>query len=170
MKKILEEQEIFINTEAYKDIVFGIFAREDICDYKGNVAIESGTMISTTGITKDGLLEHIPDLPDGKYFLKELATNLQYVLNDTKYDFEVEYKGKDITEYTIQITEDGTINNELARGTIQVKKVDTLDENKKLENVEFNISASKDMSDIIATEKTNNEGIAIFEELELGKY
>ena len=170
MKKILEEQEIFINTEAYKDIVFGIFAREDICDYMGNVAITSGTMISTTRITKDGLLEHIPDLPDGKYFLKELATNSQYVLNDTEYDFEVEYKGKDITEYTIQITEDGTINNELARGTIQVKKVDTLDENKKLENVEFNISASKDMSDIIATEKTNNEGIAIFEELELGKY
>lgn len=170
MKKILEEQEIFKNENAYKDVIFGIFAREDIVDYKGNVAIESGTMISTTGITEKGQLENIPDLPNGVYFLKELATNSQYVLNNTEYDFEVEYKGKDITEYTIQIAEDGTINNELARGTIQIKKVDTLDENKMLENVEFNISASKDMSDIIATEKTNNEGIAIFEELELGKY
>lgn len=168
--KVLEEQEIFINEKAYKDIIFGIFAREDIVDYKGNVAIKSGTMISTTGITEQGQLENIPDLPNGSYFLKELATNSQYILNDTEYDFEVEYKGQYITEYTIQITEDGTINNKLARGTIQVKKVDTLDENKMLENVEFNISASKDMSNIIATEKTNNEGIAIFEELELGKY
>lgn len=170
MKKTLEKQDIFINEEAYKDIVFGIYAREDICDYLDNVAIKSETMISTTGITKDGLLEHIPDLPNGKYFIKELATNSQYILNEKEYDFEVAYKGKDITEYTIQITEDGIINNELARGTIQVKKVDTLDENKKLENVEFNISASKDMKDIIATEKTNSDGIAIFEKLELGTY
>lgn len=170
MKKTLEKQDIFINEEAYKDIVFGIYAREDICDYLDNVAIKSETMISTTGITKDGLLEHIPDLPNGKYFIKELATNSQYILNEKEYDFEVAYKGKDITEYTIQITEDGIINNELARGTIQVKKIDTLDENKKLENIEFNISASKDMKDIIDTEKTNSDGIAIFEELELGTY
>ena len=170
MTKILEEQEIFKNEKAYKDILFGIFAREDIVDYKGNVAIESGTMISTTGITEKGQLENIPDLPNGVYFLKELATNSQYVLNEKEYDFEVSYKGKDITEYTIQITEDGVINNELARGIIQVKKVDTLDDNKKLENVEFNISANKDMSEIITTEKTNSEGIAIFENLELGTY
>lgn len=170
MKKILEKQDIFINEEAYKDIVFGIYAREDICDYLDNVAIKSETMISTTGITKDGLLEHIPDLQNGKYFIKELETNSQYILNEKEYDFEVAYKGKDITEYTIQITEDGIINNELARGTIQVKKIDTLDENKKLENIEFNISASKDMKDIIATKKTNSDGIAIFEELELGTY
>ena len=170
MKKALETQEIFINEEAYKDIVFGIYAREDILDYMGNVAIKSGTMISTTGITKDGKLENVPDLPNGLYYIKELATNSQYVLNDTEYDFEIVYKGKDITEYVIQIGENGTVDNELARGTIQVKKVDTLDENKKLENVEFNISNKKDMSNIITTEKTNNEGIATFTELELGKY
>ena len=170
MIKILEKQEIFKNDKAYKDIVFGIFAREDIVDYKGDVAIESGTLISITGITEKGQLENVPDLPNGVYFLKELATNSQYVLNDTEYDFELEYKGKDITEYTIQIAEDGTINNELARGTIQVKKVDTLDENKKLENVEFNISSDKDMKNIITTEKTNNEGIATFTDLELGTY
>ncbi len=170
MKKALETQEIFVNEEAYKDIVFGIYARDDISDYMGNVAIESGTMISTTGITKDGKLENVPDLPNGKYYIKELATNSQYVLNDKEYDFEIVYKGKDISEYIIQIGENGTIDNELARGTIQVKKVDTLDENKKLENIEFNISNKKDMSNIVATEKTNNEGIATFTELELGKY
>lgn len=170
MKKLLEEQEIFVNKDAYKDIVFGIFAREDILDYMGNVAIKSGTMISTTGITSEGLLENVPDLPDGKYFIKELATNSQYILNDEEYDFEVSYKGKDITEYIIKITENGTVDNKLARGSIQVKKTDTLDENKKLENIEFNISADKDMKKVIKTEKTNNEGIATFSDLELGTY
>lgn len=170
MTKILEEQKIFINDEAYKDIVFGIYAREDIYDYMGTVAIENGTMIATSGITDKGILENVPDLPIGVYYLKELATNSQYILNDTEYDFEIGYKGPSITEYTVQIGNEGKINNELARGTIQVRKVDTLDENIKLENIEFNISANKDMSNIITTEKTNAEGIATFSELELGTY
>ncbi len=170
MTKVLEEQKVFVNEDAYKDIVFGIFAREDIYDYMGNIAIKNGTMISTTGITKDGLLIDVPDLPNGVYYLKELATNSQYILNDTEYDFEISYHGKDISEYIIKIGNAGIIDNKLARGTIQVKKVDTLDENTLLENVEFNISANKDMSNIISTEKTNDEGIATFGELELGIY
>lgn len=170
MTKILEEQKIFVNDEAYKDIVFGVFAREDIYDYMGNVAIENGTMISTTGITKDGLLENVPDLPNGVYYLKELATNEQYILNDKEYDFEISYHGENVAEYIVQIGENGIIDNKLARGTIQVKKVDTLDKDKKLENIEFNISANEDMRDIITTEKTNSEGVATFENLEIGTY
>ena len=170
MTKVLEEQKVFVNEDAYKDIVFGIFAREDIYDYMGNVAIENGTMISTTGITEDGLLENVPDLPNGVYYIKELATNSQYILNDKEYDFKISYHGEYISEYTIQVGDEGIINNELARGTIQVKKIDTLDENKKIENVEFNISANKDMSNVITTEKTNSEGVATFEKLELGIY
>lgn len=170
MTKILEEQKIFINNEAYKDVVFGIYARENIYDYMENVAIEKGTMIATSGITKEGTLENVPDLPNGVYYLKELATNSQYILNETEYDFEISYKGPSIIEYVVQIGKEGKIDNELARGTIQVKKVDTLDENIKLKNVEFNISTKEDMSNVITTEKTNEEGIATFNELELGTY
>ena len=170
MTKVLEEQKVFINTDAYKDIIFGIYAREDIYDYMGNVAIENGTMISTTGISKDGLLEHVPDLPIGVYYLKELSTNSQYILNNNEYDFEIGYPGENISEYIVQIGDNGIIDNELARGSIQVQKVDTLDETKLLENIEFNISANKDMSNILTTEKTNSEGIATFADLELGIY
>lgn len=170
MTKILEEQKIFPNDKAYKDIVFGVFAREDIYDYMGNVVIENSTLVAISGITEKGLLKNVPDLPNGTYYLKELATNSQYILNDTEYDFEIGYHGKDVAEYIVKIGQIGIINNELARGTIQVRKVDTLDENKKLENIEFNISTKKDMSKIIATEKTNNESIATFTDLELGTY
>ena len=117
-----------------------------------------------------GHLENVPDLPNGNYYLKELATNSQYILNDKEYDFEIGYHGKDIAEYIVTIGEKGTIDNKLARGTIKVRKVDTLDESKKLDNIEFNISNKKDMSKIIATEKTNSESIATFSDLELGTY
>ena len=75
-------------------------------------------------------------------------------MNETEYDFEISYKGPSIIEYVVQIGKEGKIDNELARGTIQVKKVDTLDENIKLKNVEFNISTKEDMSNVITTEKT----------------
>ena len=170
MTKILEEQKIFVNKDAYKDIVFGIYAREDIYDYMGNVAIENGTMIATSGITEDGKLANVPDLPNGVYYIKELQTNSQYVLNDKEYDFEVAYQGKDISEYIIQIGLEGIVDNELARGSIQVKKIDTSNNEIKLENVEFNISINEDMKDVISTSKTNTDGIAMFEDLELGTY
>lgn len=172
MTKMLEEQEIFKNPNAYKDIVFGIFAREDIYNYMGDVAIENGTMIYTSGINEDGhlTLADTFDLPNGVYYLKELSTNGQYVLNDNEYDFEIAYHGEDVSKYTVKIGNDGIINNELARGMIQVKKTDKDNESKVLSDVPFNISAKEDMSEIIKTVKTNDKGFAIFEELELGTY
>lgn len=170
MTKILEEQKIFQNKDAYKDIIFGIFAREDIYDYMGNVAIENGTMISTSGITEDGHLANVPDLPNGVYFIKELVTNEQYVLNNTEYDFEIGYKGSDVSHYVVTIGLDGKVENELARGSIQVKKTDTLNKDKILTGIPFNISAKEDMSEIIKTVKTNENGIALFDELELGTF
>ena len=153
MTKVLEEQEIFKNPNAYQDIVFGIFTREDIYDYMGNVAIEHGTMIYTSGIDKDGhlALADTFDLPNGLFYIKELSTNGQYVLNDKEYDFEISYHGEDVSRYTVMIGEDGIINNELARGTIQVRKVDSDDENKILTGIEFNISTKEDMSEVFRT-------------------
>lgn len=172
MTKVLEEQEIFKNPNAYKDVVFGIYAREDIYDYMGNVAIENGTLIYTSGINKDGTLTLADtfDLPNGVYYIKELTTNPQYVLNDTEYDFEIAYQGKDITSYKVSIGENGIINNELARGSILVHKVDADDQDKVLSGVEFHLSDKKDMSNIIKTVKTDDKGIAEFKDLELGTY
>ena len=170
MTKVLEEQKVFKNENAYKDIIFGIFAREDVYDYMGNIAIENGTMISTSGITEDGHLANVPDLPNGVYFIKELATNEQYVLNDTEYDFEIGYKGSDVSHYAVTIGLDGKVENKLARGSIQVRKTDALDKDKILTGVPFNISAKEDMSEIIKTVETDENGIALFDELELGVF
>lgn len=91
-------------------------------------------------------------------------------MNDNEYDFEIAYHGEDVSNYVVQIGEDGKINNELARGTIQVQKADSSDADKKLEGIKFNISADKDMSNIIKTAETDVKGIATFSNLELGTY
>ena len=170
MTKVMEQQEVFINENAYKDVLFGIYAREDIYDYKGKVAIENGSMISTSGIDSDGHLVDVPDLPNGVYFIKELATNSQYKLNDKEYDFEVAYHGKDVSHYVIHIGTDGKINNELARGSIQIKKTDLIDNKKVMNGIQFNLSTTEDMSEIISTAMTGDDSIAYFKDLELGTY
>ena len=72
---------------SYKDVVFGIYAREDIYNYMGEVAIENGTLIATSGIDELGQLTTNVDLPNGVYYLKELQTNEDYVLDTNEYDF-----------------------------------------------------------------------------------
>lgn len=170
MTKIMEQQEYVKNKEAYKDVIFAIYAREDIYDYMGNVAIENGSMIATTGIDSDGHLVDVPDLPNGVYFLKELATNSQYKLNDKEYDFEVAYHGGDVSHYVIQIGEDGKVENDLARGSIQVRKTDTLDAEKKMNGISFKLSTKEDMSEVVTTAMTGDDSIAYFHDLELGTY
>ncbi len=110
------------------------------------------------------------DLPFGKYFIKELATNSQYILDETEYEFEVSYKGENISHYTIKIDEDGIIDNELARGEIKVIKKDSDDNTKVLTGVLFEISINEDMSDPFVTIETDETGVALFSELELGTY
>ena len=170
MTKIMEEQEVFKNEDAYKNVVFGIYARDDIYDYMGGVAIENGSMIATTGIDEDGHLIDVPDLPNGTFFIKELATNSQYILSDKEYDFEVAYHGQDVSHYTITIGSDGKVENELARGSIQIKKTDLIDTKKVMNGIQFNLSTTEDMSEIISTAMTGDDSIAYFNDLELGTY
>lgn len=154
---------------AYQDVVFGIYAREDIYDYIGNVAIPYDTLISTTGIDELGQLYHFPELPNGLYYLKELQTNKMYNLDPTEYDFEIAWHGGDVSRYTINIGSDEGIMNELQRGKVIIHKTD-LDTKEVLKDVEFVMSTDQDFNHIVNTVKTNEHGIAEFNELELGHY
>lgn len=170
MKKVMEQQSYFKNEEAYKDVIFGIYAREDIYDYKGQVAIENSSMIATTGIDEQGHLVNVPDLPNGVYFIKELATNSQYKLNNKEYDFEVSYHGEDVSCYTIHIGDAGKVENKLARGNVRVRKVDTIHSEKIMSGITFNLSVKEDMSEVVATAMTGDDSVAYFNDLELGTY
>ena len=136
---------------AYKDVIFGIYAREDIYDYMGNVAIPYGTLIDTTGIDELGQFDHFPDLPNGVYYVKELQTNNMYNLDETEYDFEIARHGGDVSKYTINIGSDEGIVNELQRGKVIIHKTD-LDTKEALKDVEFVMSTDKDFEHIVDTQ------------------
>ena len=155
--------------DSYKDVVFGLYAREDIYDYHGNVGIENGSLVATCGIDENGQLTSVPDLPNGHYYIKELQTNDDYVLDEQEYDFEVYYHGKDVSAFTVTIG-NGSTENKTKKGQIKIIKKDSFESGKKLENVEFIVSVNEDMSDPFTTVKTDKVGVAILNDMEKGKY
>lgn len=76
--------------EAYKDVVFGVYAAEDIV-YQGEVVLTKDSLVGIGKVDEDKkvrvMLYHA-----GKYYLKELSTNGRYVLDDAKYYFDFSNK------------------------------------------------------------------------------
>ena len=126
-------------SNAYADVVFGIFARNDILMSDGSVGIAKDSLVYTSAIDEEGHLMTSVDLPLGDYYIKELKTNDAYELNETEYDFSVTYRGPQVTAYTIQINDGEEILNELKETSIQIRKVDEADETLVLADAEFTL-------------------------------
>ncbi len=64
------------------------------------------------------------DLPFGKYYVKEIATDEHYILSDTKYPVVFEYAGQDTATVEIKVNDGKEIKNELIYGSVSGKKID----------------------------------------------
>lgn len=122
--KKLEKNSALNNAEAYKDVVFGLYAREDIYNYRGDVTIGYDSLIDTLYVDENGDLINPPTLPVGTYYLQELATNEAYILDTNQYDFSIEHSNKETVEININNGEE--IINELKEFNFQVNKVDSV--------------------------------------------
>lgn len=123
--KSIEVNELFGigNNGEIKNISFGLFADEEIVSTSG------------TSIPKDGLIEIITldengkavvrtDLPMGSFYVKEVATDKAYILNDAKYPVVFEYAGQDTAKVEIAVNEGAAIENKLIYGSVSGKKID----------------------------------------------
>lgn len=122
MTKQMEFSDTAMNKEAYKDVAFGIYTRDDTYDWKGNVAIEPDTLLATSGIDEEGHLVHTPELPVGNYYLKELQTNSAYKLDENEYDFSIDQSNEKAV--IVPINEGKPIINKLKEYYVLVNKVD----------------------------------------------
>ena len=111
---------------------YGVFAKEDILDVNGEVAVKSDTMVDTAVTTASGQAIFAADLPLANYYVKEVESPEGYVMDDTVYDVDFTYKDpltavleKEITvEETPIIVEvsktDITTGKELKGATLEV--------------------------------------------------
>ena len=104
-------------------------------------------------------------LPTGKYYLKEVKTNSNYVLNDKVIDINIE------CDKVLKIE----MENEKIKGRIKIIKTSSNDspilgikQGQSLENIEFEIFDTN--NELVDTLITNELGQAISKDLELGRY
>ena len=86
-KNIQEPKYVGMLKDAYKDVVLGVYTKEALLDNMGSVVIDSDVLVDKLYINEDGTITQNYDLPMGNYYIKEIATNENYVLNENEYDF-----------------------------------------------------------------------------------
>lgn len=84
--KLMEPSEFDHDKEALKDVVFGVYAKEDIV-YQNRTVLQAGSLIAITTADHNGQLQAIIH-HKGTYVLKEIATNGNYILDEKEYEFE----------------------------------------------------------------------------------
>ena len=122
VKKEMEENTVYPNPEAYKDVQFGLYAAEDILDVNGTVALEKDSLLEV--ITLDETLTGTVsmDLPIGSYYLQEIATNEAYILDETKYPIDFTYQGQETAIVEIVANNGQAIVNNLKKGQVELIK------------------------------------------------
>ena len=135
LSKVMENDELFgiYGKDYYTSIRFGLFAAEDITAADGSVIPADG-LISEVSLDEDMTAKFDVQIPFGRYYVQEIATDEHYVLSGEKYLVNFEYMGQDIQTVDIDC---GQFVNLLKRGRIEGHKVD--DKSEPLENAVFGL-------------------------------
>ena len=159
-KFVIEDGTYHYEKTLLDDVVLGLYADEDI--YIGSKKIYSKDELIKKVKTKNGKVS-IDNLELGKYYIKEISTLKDYVLDETKYSFELTFKD----QYTSLIIKDMTLNNYYKKGKVEITKKDLITGD-VIPNTILEIYTDKDELIYIGT--TNEEGKIIIDDLKVGKY
>lgn len=175
LKKIMAEDKTFSigNNGEITSVRFGIYADEDIKASNGDV-IPKDALITFANCDKNGSIVFDCDLPVGfKWYAKEIATDEHYILSDTKYEFDTEYKGQDIKVIDIKINNDKAIENNLIYGSVKGLKIDR-ETQKVIKGATFGLFKSDTTEfakdNAILTAVTDESGVFVFNNIPYGEY
>ena len=113
------------DSDLYKFVKFGVFTQypiEYLDDYDVIQEIPANSMVARFGIDENGksTMQAIK-LPEGQYYVQEIATAPGYVLSTRTIPFEIKYGNKDVH---LKLTEDNDpIINHLGYGQIKLEKL-----------------------------------------------
>ena len=120
--KILELDELFNvgNNNEIENVVFGLYAEKNITA-ADKTTIPAGGLIETISVNPQTVNTYKAksDLPNGSYYLQEIATDNHYILSDKKYPFTVNYTNQNEAEITAVINDGKDIENNLKRARIE---------------------------------------------------
>ena len=144
LQKVLEKYDILGigGNGEIKNVAFALFADEDIKAADGKVIPKDG-LVEIINCDENGKVQFNTEIPFGKYYVQEYATDKHYIIDNKKYPFEFAYTG-DMEVQRFDISGDKEFVNELKRGTVYTTKVDEEYPDNKLQGAKFEIYADVD--------------------------
>ena len=159
-----------------KGTIFKVTADEDIKNVAGTKTYYTkGQVVANITTDSNGLAE-ITNLPLGKYVVEETKATTGYLLDSTKHNITLSYKGQ--TEKIV--LESFEKIDTTPTGEIKVYKTNNM--NNKLKGAEISLYAREDIKnvagtktwykkgDLVAKAVTNEQGMVTFSNLHLGHY
>lgn len=120
ISKAFEDAEYEKDSKAYEDIVFGIYTNENFVIGE-DIVIPANSLVGLLTIDENGHNKEQYDLPCGSYYVKELETNVGFVLNEEKHEFTFSTDDTGNKVVTVKLE---SIENTKRRLDIEVTKVD----------------------------------------------
>ena len=148
-------------TDSLEGVKFGLYAQEDII-WNDKVIYTKDSLVEEKITDKDGNIV-FDNLYLGKYYVKELSTLDNYVLDENTYEAELIYKD----QYTPVIVYSESILNILKTGKLEFTKTD-ISESKTLPNTLIEIYTEND--ELVFSGRTDENGKIVIERLPQGKY
>ena len=172
--KVLEKDETFGigNGDEIKRVSFGLYADEDIKASNGTVIPKDG-LVEIITCDENGKATFTTDLPFGGYYVKEIKTDIQYILSDEKYPVVFEYAGQNIATVNITVNNGEPIRNELIYGTIKGLKIDR-ETGENISGALFGLFSTDETEfteeNSILTAKSDENGVFEFFNIPYGQY
>lgn len=150
------------NIKKLEGVKFGLYAHEDIYDENHNLIYKKDNLILEKITDKDGKI-NFDNLYLGKYYVKELDTLKDYILDNKKYYFELKYKD----QYTEEISYKLELSNYLKKGELEFTKTDLITGD-AIPNTKIEIFTEND--ELIYSGVTDNDGKIYIKNLPVGQY
>ncbi|MDO5568748.1 MAG: SpaA isopeptide-forming pilin-related protein [bacterium] len=161
-----EDNNIIYSYDVLKGAIFGVYTKNNIYDYLGNLLLEENTLIDTIISNENGIAKLNVSLPFGSYYIKELKAPIGYIMSDNIYEFE--FINTDTNNLVIDILDkEENIKNNLIKGGIVLTKKSSTD-GKLLSDAIFEIYMED--GTLVGTFKTNNLGVIELNNIPYGKY
>jgi len=171
LEKICEEPENAPEDfNPYSDILFALYAREDILTVDGDVAIPAGGLIEYIMFEQDGKTEVKTDLPFGSFYIQEILGPFGYVVDETQYDIVFDYDAEGGAVIPIHVNDGNPIENRLQRGSLKVIK--TFEgKDYPIAGIPFTIEGTTSVGTTVKIEAVTDEnGEILLENLLVGNY
>ena len=168
LEKVMEKNESFGIGEGGEitAVGFGLYAAEEIKAEDGT-SIPEGGLIEYISVKEDGTALCRTDLPFGKYYLQEIATDKHYRLTDAKYPVSFDYAGADIPVVEVKANEGKPISNEIKYG--KVRGIKKSEDGEGLGGAAIGLFKAGEEKAIMQT-TSGEDGIFAFDNIPYGDY